>query len=82
MTRKSTYMDRALRYRDPRYARILSKLGYTTRHMEAAPVDVAQEEPDDLADLRAQYQEIIGKRPYHGWDAEELQRRIDEALGS
>ena len=34
----------------------------------------------DLAKLRSDYQELIGKRPFHGWDAAELQRRIDEAL--
>lgn len=34
---------------------------------------------DELAEMRALYQEIVGKRPYHGWDAEELRRRIDEA---
>lgn len=82
MTRKNFYMDRALRHRDPRFARILSALGYSTRHMESAPSAVVQEPADDLSDLRAQYQEIIGKRPFHGWDAEELQRRIDEALAS
>lgn len=33
-----------------------------------------------LKKLRAKYQEVVGKRPFSGWDAAELQRRIDEAL--
>lgn len=37
---------------------------------------------DDLSRLRADYQEIVGKRPFHGWDATELQKRIDEALAA
>jgi hypothetical protein len=41
-------------------------------------------EDDDrgLAKLRAEYQELIGKRPFHGWDAAEIQKRIDEALAA
>lgn len=30
----------------------------------------------DLAALRAQYQDIFGKRPFHGWDAETLRAKI------
>jgi|GEM_PF-7106339 len=37
---------------------------------------------DDVQRLRAEYQELVGKRAYHGWDVVELQRRIDEALAS
>lgn len=37
---------------------------------------------DSLSDLRAEYQSLVGKKAYHGWDAAELQRRIDEALAS
>lgn len=102
MTRKNYYMDRALRHRDPRYAQLLGKLGYSTRHMVAADDAVtapAKPHPlehdgdgrkggakagagHDIKDLREQYQEIIGKRPFPGWDADELRKRIDEALGS
>lgn len=88
-----TYWDKALKSRDPRFAQVLSRLGYATRHMQAdvaAPVVAAPaSEPtpkaevgEDLADLRAQYQEIVGKKPYYGWDAEELQRRIKEAYAA
>lgn len=34
---------------------------------------------DDLAALRAEYAEKIGKRPFMGWGAEELRARIGEA---
>ena len=47
------YMDRALKAKDPRFARILGKLGYERRDMVAAE-PVADD--DDLAALRAEYQ--------------------------
>lgn len=89
----SHYWERALKSRDPRYARILSRLGYATRHMQADPAEVvvseqaqpsdpAAEVVDEMADLRTRYQEIFGKKPYHGWGADELRKRIDEALAS
>lgn len=34
---------------------------------------------DNIAALRTLYQEVVGKKPFPGWDAVELQRRIDEA---
>lgn len=37
---------------------------------------------DDLKALREKYQEVVGKRPFGGWKADELQRRIDEACAS
>lgn len=61
-----------------RYADILQKLGrgtYMTRDMQAAQ----QRDDDELATLRAQYQEVVGKRPYHGWDAAALREKIAEA---
>lgn len=93
MTNKNTYWTKAMKSRDPRFAQVLSRLGYATRHMQAdiaAPiVAVPASEPapkaevgEDLADLRAKYQEIFGKRPYHGWGADELRKRINEAMAS
>ena len=35
-----------------------------------------------LNKLRAEYTELLGKKPFPGWDAAELQKRIDEALAS
>ena len=71
---KSTYMDRALKSRDPRFARILGKLGYERRDMvaDADPVD----DGDDLTALRAEYQAKVGKKPFHGWGAETLREKI------
>lgn len=90
--KKSNYMTRALKSRDGRFAVILGKLGYTgteegvdqprpsrkpksTAKAPAAPVEPVA----DLGELREKYFDVIGKRPFHGWDEEELQRRIDEA---
>jgi hypothetical protein len=37
---------------------------------------------DALVKLRAEYTDLFGKKPFAGWKADELQRRIDEALAS
>lgn len=61
-----------------RYADVLQKLGrgtYSTREMKPA----APDQDDDLSALRAEYQEVVGKRPFHGWDAETLRAKISEA---
>lgn len=70
------YMTRALKSNEPRYARILSKLGYNRS-------DLTAEQPDasDIAELRAEYQRIVGKRPFNGWDATELLAKINSAKG-
>lgn len=34
---------------------------------------------DELTSLREEYQAVIGKRAYHGWDAETLRQKITEA---
>lgn len=77
MAKHSGYMDRALRAQDPRYARILTKLGYARRDLvaKAAPVD-------DLAGLREEYRAVIGKKAFHGWDAATIRAKIEEAQGS
>lgn len=36
-------------------------------------------EAPDLTDLRRAYAEKLGKRPFNGWDAAELRRRIADA---
>lgn len=89
MRSKQSYMDRALRHKDPRYARILSKMGYGTRHMVAQSASVPDPEDEDetsapasvsdadaLKALRDEYQLKMGKRPFHGWDADELRERL------
>lgn len=80
MTKSNTYMDRAMRSADPRFARILGKLGYQRSDLAAATL--AAEAEDELTELRAQYQQVVGKRAYHSWDAETLREKIAEASGS
>lgn len=67
------YFNRALKASDPRFARIFGKLGYSTRDM------VADDNGPDIAELRATYEDVVGKRPYMGWDAETLAEKIAEA---
>lgn len=31
-----------------------------------------------VADLRAEYKEVVGKRPFNGWDKDTLQQKINE----
>ncbi|WP_412063987.1 hypothetical protein [Rhizobium sp. SYY.PMSO] len=33
----------------------------------------------ELTSLRAEYQAVVGTRPYHGWNAEALRAKIAEA---
>lgn len=61
-----------------RDAEILKKLGrgtYTTRDMQATE----QRDDDELSRLRAEYQDVVGKRPFHGWDADTIRQKIAEA---
>ena len=37
------------------------------------------EQSEDLFDLRAQYERVVGRRPFMGWDAAELRKRIANA---
>ncbi len=63
-----------------RYAKVLSALGhgtYMTRDMRSQPT-LAAPPNDELTELRAKYQEVVGKKAYHGWDAEELAQKIAE----
>lgn len=38
----------------------------------------APESTDRLKELRAEYQALVGKRPFPGWDEAELERRMAE----
>lgn len=92
MAKESKYMDRALRARDPRYARVLGKMGYGTRQLVAEPPTRIEEpslpsvpavakddEGDDLTALRVAYQDATDRKAYWGWDAETLRAKIAEA---
>lgn len=64
------YFTRAMKARDPRFARIFDKLGYRTTDL------VAEGGPPSIDDLRAEYERVVGKRPFNGWDAEALSEKI------
>ena len=83
MKKNNGYMDRALQSSDPRYARVLGKLGYKRRDMQAVegvsikPASIPQH--DEISLLRVEYERLVGKRPYMGWDAAKLREKIAEA---
>lgn len=83
--KQSSYMTRAMKARDPRFATILGKLGYERTDMQAAdaqPKRKVSPKPaaaSDIKALRAEYQKLVGKRPFNGWDADTLKAKIDEA---
>ncbi|UHD44920.1 hypothetical protein LUX29_18120 [Aureimonas altamirensis] len=93
---KSGYMTRALQARDPRFARVLGRLGYDRRDVVAdeapapakrltPPVPPARPVDDDdeaLAAARAEYADVVGKRAYHGWNVATLRARIAAAKGA
>ncbi|KFB10343.1 hypothetical protein [Nitratireductor basaltis] len=75
---KSNYLDRAMKARDPRCRKIAERLGYGRRDMQA---ETPAQKSDPLSEAREEYQAVIGKRPYHGWDVETLRAKIAEAKG-
>ncbi|WP_107341705.1 hypothetical protein [Agrobacterium pusense] len=78
----------------PAYGEVIAELGgFDAEVMRQSPyVEVSEggkvkaiehtKETDDdkLATLRSEYQDLYGKRAYHGWSAEELQEKIDAKL--
>lgn len=71
------YFTRALKARDPRFARIFSKLGYDTSALISE-----DESAINIVNLRDTYEKVVGKRPFMGWDAETLAAKIAEARGA
>lgn len=76
---------------DSRDGNLMAKILLATRkavqHREPGriappPVELAAKiaapEADELAELRTEYQAKIGKRPFHGWDADTLRQKIVE----
>lgn len=79
---KQNYRDRMMQARDPRFAKIAGKI-YGTRMLAAEPVEKPKPLPamDEIATLRAEYERVIGKRPFMGWDEATLRAKIAEAKG-
>lgn len=40
---------------------------------------IAAEGKEELAGLRAEYQRVMGKKPFGGWDADKLREKLAEA---
>lgn len=87
---KSNYMTRAMNARDPRFAKIATSLGYGRRDMVAAdPLDHdgdgkkgGSSKPaasDELTETRAEYERVLGKRPFMGWNLDTLRLKIAAA---
>jgi len=61
---------------------VIEKSGaYITRDMRAHAVPADDLMIDELVALRAEYQEAVGKRAFHGWDADTLREKIAEVRG-
>ncbi|MDX0765759.1 hypothetical protein GOD36_26575 [Sinorhizobium medicae] len=83
--KNSSYMTRAMKARDPRYARVLRLLGYQRTDIVAEDPAKLTPKPspkaEDIAALRKEYLEVVGKRPFHGWDAATIRAKINEVKG-
>ena len=88
----SNYMTRALRSKDRRYSLVLGKLGHVEPLKSPTDVDpldhdrdgrrggsLAPEGDGDLPALRAEYHQVVGRRPFSGWDAQVLREKIAAA---
>lgn len=60
------------------YDRPLTNIPPIPEQVKAKVAPIASGEQDATTALRAEYQAKFGKRAYHGWDAEELRRRISD----
>lgn len=70
-----------------RDARILAALGraeYGTRVVEAVnePKKAKAPADDGMKALREEYQRVVGKKPFGGWDAETIKAKMAEAAQS
>lgn len=74
MKKNSTYMTRALQASDRRFSLVLGKMGH-----KAPLLPTVVPSKDELTALRAQYLDVVGKKPFHGWDAATLKTKIAEA---
>lgn len=74
----SGYYTRAMRASDSRYRQAFERMGYGRRDLRAAEAPKPAE-ADEVTELRQEYERVVGKRPFYGWDAAELRRRMAEA---
>lgn len=72
--------DEGFEANDRAQARLLTALG-NARLAEAEPVKKApaKAKGDDVAALRAEYTQKLGKRPFGGWNADTLREKIAAA---
>ena len=63
------------------HARVLSAIG-KARAAKAAPKPPAVPEHDEMTLLRAEYERVVGKRPFMGWDEAKMREKIAEAKAS
>ncbi len=76
----------------PAYGEVIAELGaFDAEVMRQSPYvevnegskatdDPKEADDDKLSTLRSEYQDLYGKRAYHGWSAAELQEKIDAKL--
>ncbi|NSY48456.1 hypothetical protein [Agrobacterium tumefaciens] len=65
---------------EPDYLALLeASMAVKVESGEQKPSKVVDDD-DKLSTLRSEYQDLYGKRAYHGWSAEELQEKIDAKL--
>lgn len=75
---KQNYIDRAMRARDPRFAKIANRLGYT-----APPVRALRKADDDddkdKAQLTREYEALTGDEPDGRWSVGTLEEKVAQA---
>jgi hypothetical protein len=76
-TKSMTYNTRRLMAGDlfqakPRDARVLTAIGKARLAGEAPKAA----ELEDIAAVRAEYEQIVGKRPFNGWDVATLREKM------
>lgn len=95
-TKSFTYATRRLlpgqdfATKSARDARLLIAIGKARRKQAsdtiatppAKPVQKVAGTDPELATLRANYQTATGKKPYHGWSADQLREKIAESQAS
>lgn len=72
-----SYMTRALKARDPRFARILSKLGYSAPIVAVVEpaLEHDRDEPD-IEGLRQEYEDLAGEPADKRWGAARLKSEL------